>query len=230
MSLFTQCNIFIQLNQKFHENEKEVDVDVDYLIEQKEKEIKELKKEMLKKPKDFEPDIFIAARDGKISSLEYLIEKEGVDMNIQAKKYYDDDIICKGCNALHIACMCGNLEVVQYLLEKGADIESLSSNGSTPLYLASYNGNTEVVKYLISKGANKNFKNKYGSTPYLGACGYPKSDQSQRDIIQKLLEWGKVFQLHEPTKKFYQKYDLIYINLLLHLNEGYKSCKSFSIL
>ena len=37
LSLFTQCDIFIQLHKKFHENDKEVDIDTNYLIEQKEK-------------------------------------------------------------------------------------------------------------------------------------------------------------------------------------------------
>ena len=43
LSLFTQCNIFIQLNKRFHENDKEVDIDTYFIIEQKEKEIEKLK-------------------------------------------------------------------------------------------------------------------------------------------------------------------------------------------
>ena len=39
LSLFTQCDIFIQLHNKFHENKQIVDIDTDYLIEQKEKDL-----------------------------------------------------------------------------------------------------------------------------------------------------------------------------------------------
>ena len=49
LSLFKQCDIFIQLNKKYHENDKEVDIDRGYLIEQKEKEILELKQELTKR-------------------------------------------------------------------------------------------------------------------------------------------------------------------------------------
>ena len=39
LSLFTQCDIFIQLNNKFEEFKQIVDIDTDYLLKQKEKEI-----------------------------------------------------------------------------------------------------------------------------------------------------------------------------------------------
>ena len=44
LSLFKHSHILIQLRKKFQENKQAVDVDTDYLIEQKEKEIEELKK------------------------------------------------------------------------------------------------------------------------------------------------------------------------------------------
>ena len=72
-----------------------MDIDTDYLIEQKEKEIEKLKQELtkrgwfepiIKKPVIFEPDIFIAAKEGKLSSVQYLIEKEGIDVNKKNRK------------------------------------------------------------------------------------------------------------------------------------------------
>ena len=44
-----------------------------------------------KKPKDIEKDIFIAAEEGKLSSVQYLIEKERViGVNKKAEKNYGD--------------------------------------------------------------------------------------------------------------------------------------------
>ena len=73
----------VQLNKTFLKNDKEVDIDTDYLIKQEEEEIKKLKQEIkkskppfepiTKKPEDFEPDIFIAVIEGKLSSIQYLI-------------------------------------------------------------------------------------------------------------------------------------------------------------
>ena len=49
LSLFKHCDIFTQLNKKLHENKQTVEADTDYLIKQKEKEIKEIKQEISRK-------------------------------------------------------------------------------------------------------------------------------------------------------------------------------------
>ena len=53
------------------------------------------------------------------------------------------------------ACMYGNKEIVDMLLEKGAYIESRDSYNNTPIYSAIEKNNIEVVKELIEKGAEK---------------------------------------------------------------------------
>ena len=88
---------------------------------------------------------------------------------------------------LHTACLNGRLPIVQYLIEKGADIEAKNQEKKTPLHYASWNGQTNVVKYLLSKGANKNAKNTSGTTPYDITC-YSIKDRSQKNIIRELLK------------------------------------------
>ena len=46
----------------------------------------------------------------------------------------------------------GHLEVVQYLIEKGANIEVKTHNQKTPLHFACENGHLSVVQYRIEKG------------------------------------------------------------------------------
>ena len=77
--------------------------------------------------------------------------------------------------------------VVQHLIEEGANIEAQDKNQRTPLHFASYYGKTDVVKYLVSKGANINVKGKNWKTPYDVACGSIRANQSQRDVIKKVL-------------------------------------------
>ena len=108
-------------------------------------------KPIVEKPKDFEPDIFIAAKEGKLSSVQYLIGKKEIGVNKHAEKDYGVKQIFKGCTAINIASWNGHLPVVQY---------------QTPLHVASFYDNTYTVKYLISKGANKNAKDEYGGIPY----------------------------------------------------------------
>ena len=43
---------------------------------------------------------------------------------------------------------------VQYLVEKGADMELSNRHGHTPLMIASFREKTDVVKYLLDMGAD----------------------------------------------------------------------------
>ena len=58
-----------------------------------------------------------------------------------------------GATPLQWASSRGYTEVVNLLIEKGADIHVKDNNGLTPLHWASINGRTEVVNLLIEKGA-----------------------------------------------------------------------------
>jgi ankyrin repeat protein len=64
------------------------------------------------------------------------------------------DVLCDP--ALHTAARHGYLEIVQYLIEHGADVNLLSSSNYTPLYCAAESGELEVIKYLVQHGADVN--------------------------------------------------------------------------
>ncbi len=49
-----------------------------------------------------------------------------------------------------------NEEIVQELIERGADINAMNNSGITALMSASFNGHIEVVKELIKRGADVN--------------------------------------------------------------------------
>lgn len=61
--------------------------------------------------------------------------------------------------ALNYASLHGDLKLVKYLVEKGANI-NIEPFVATPLSEAVQGGHLEVVKYLVEKGANVNANNK----------------------------------------------------------------------
>ena len=184
LSLFTQCDICVQLRDRYQEYIATPSLDTDFLIQQKEKEIKNLENELIKKepwrvplikkPEDFEPNIFYAVRDGKLDSVRYLIEKEGIDVDIRNEEEdqnKDTPLFC-GDTPLHVACLYGHHQIVDYLLHMGANIDAQNDEGNTPLHYA-YVIKQVAPEYLISKGANRKIANHDGKIPeesFFTAC------------------------------------------------------------
>ena len=52
------------------------------------------------------------------------------------------------------------MEVIQFLIVNGANIEETSIQGLNPLLVAASYGKFEIVKLLIENGANSEAKNK----------------------------------------------------------------------
>jgi ankyrin repeat protein len=61
---------------------------------------------------------------------------------------------------LHFAAHSGHVNVVQYLLDRGAMINIHQRNGPTPLHVAAQEGHFEVVRQLIQRGATVDFLSK----------------------------------------------------------------------
>ncbi|PCG20424.1 ankyrin repeat domain-containing protein [Brachyspira sp. G79] len=104
-----------------------------------------------------------------ITIAELLIEK-GAD--IEAK---DND----GINALVYASTYNNEEMVKFLLEKGADANTVceienehTDISSTPLMNAAYRGNTNIINMLLENGADINYTTDYGMTALMMAASF----------------------------------------------------------
>jgi ankyrin repeat protein len=66
---------------------------------------------------------------------------------------------------LMYACWVGNAEAVNYLIDKGADINAQDDGGATALHLAIWKGFTPIALHLIERGASGNVLSKDGMTP-----------------------------------------------------------------
>lgn len=54
-----------------------------------------------------------------------------------------------GAPPLWCAAAAGHLDVVSYLLERGANVNATTKTNSTPLRAACFDGHFEIVKYLV---------------------------------------------------------------------------------
>jgi ankyrin repeat protein len=70
-----------------------------------------------------------------------------------------------GSSYLHLSVREGNIEIVEFLISQGADVNIKDSLGVTPLQVAARAGRLEIVEYLLSKGAKVSVKDHTGNTP-----------------------------------------------------------------
>jgi hypothetical protein len=87
--------------------------------------------------------------------------------------------------SLHQAIVEGDIDQVQSLLSKGADVNLKNRMSWTPLHTAARNHQKAIVELLISKGADVNAKNKANQTPLHFAV-----DRGQKDVIELLIAKG----------------------------------------
>ena len=66
-----------------------------------------------------------------------------------------------GRSALMKACETGRMEILQYLLTKGAIVTIEDLRRRTTLHVASENGHLEIVCLLLEKGVNINAQDCY---------------------------------------------------------------------
>jgi ankyrin len=61
-----------------------------------------------------------------------------------------------GYTPLHVACHFGQINMVRFLLQHGADVKATTSIGYTPLHQASQQGHTTIVNLLLENSAPPN--------------------------------------------------------------------------
>ena len=80
-----------------------------------------------------------------------------------ADVYFQDEQ--SGMSPLHVAILQNNRDIVELLLEKGADVNLQNNSGDTPLHFAIAGENVELCNLLLNAGADVNLQNENGKTP-----------------------------------------------------------------
>ncbi|KPP66080.1 death-associated protein kinase 1-like, partial [Scleropages formosus] len=101
--------------------------------------------------------IIHAINDDNVPGLQHLLGSlTSYDVN-QPNKH--------GTPPLLIAAGCGNTQILQVLIKKGAEIDAHDKSGETALHVAARYGNVDVVQYLCSIRANPDMADRDEETP-----------------------------------------------------------------
>jgi len=104
-----------------------------------------------------------------------------------------------GKSALYKACYSDNDQIINILIDAGANIENHEYFDNTPLMEAANSGKYIAAQALINHKANVNFTNKYGETPLTMAV--KKNDFA---MIKLLVENGAKTNLNYKNKTLIQ--------------------------
>ncbi len=144
-----------------------------------------------------------ALANGRREAAEYLAER-GARLNLEAaagigrldvvKRFFNDDGTRKAKTsrkqvqfAFLSACAWGRNNVVEFLLDKGGDLNDGGSDGQTPLHCAVITGQLETVKLLLKFNPPLEAKNIYGGT-VLGQTAWSAAHGGDPKVFSEIIE------------------------------------------
>ena len=117
-----------------------------------------------------------------------ILETECVDIHkkdSEIDELKNDYDYIRAASPIVIACDIGNYNIVEMLLENGANINDTNECEITPIMKASIYNHTNIIELLLSKGVDIHAQNMNGATAILYA-----SLHSQKEAIQLLMANG----------------------------------------
>ncbi|MFC2162030.1 ankyrin repeat domain-containing protein, partial [Acidobacteriota bacterium] len=130
-------------------------------------------------------EIFDAVQKGDLTKVKYLVQN---NPNLVKANDKNDD------TPLHIAADAGHLEIVRFLIQKGADLNSFNSSRRNPVLMAGYNGHQDVVKFLLESGAIFNYVDDRGYSPLRWAAV-----RGNKDVVELFVSSGAKISIHEAA-------------------------------
>ena len=120
----------------------------------------------------------LAAHHGHKETVRYLVGLPEVEVNHEGLNKH---------TALHSALLKAHSDVVQVLIDAGADIEAKDQIGYSPVHLACRSGTLAIVKMLVDAGAGVHLRDNEG-----GTCLMLAGDSGYTDIVHYLENLSQV--------------------------------------
>ena len=140
--------------------------------------------------------LVIAAVDGRLE-LARLLLNNGANINWQSGRQLSESVYdsSAGWSALAQAAGAGHRDVVELLLDRGADINIRWDFGRTALHEAAIYGRASVVELLLSRGVEADARDLNGETALHGAAWGANSGHSLSSRPTWEGQWGRVLDL-----------------------------------
>uniref|UniRef100_A0A3Q3LH07 Poly [ADP-ribose] polymerase n=1 Tax=Mastacembelus armatus TaxID=205130 RepID=A0A3Q3LH07_9TELE len=143
-------------------------------------------------------ELFEACRNGDVSRVKKLVDA----VNVNAR-----DMTGRKSTPLHFAAGFGRKDVVDHLLQTGANVHARDDGGLIPLHNACSFGHSEVVSLLLCQGADPNARDNWNYTPLHEAAIKGKIDvcivllQHGADPNIRNTDGKSALDLAEPSAK-----------------------------
>lgn len=108
-------------------------------------------------------------KNGDLISLNDYIEKYSVGINGYCPKFDLETMDHHGYTLLNLASEYGQKEIVEFLIEKGSNVNTKNRAQKTPLHIACGGQYVDIVRLLIKNKANVNTRCNYGTSPLIAA-------------------------------------------------------------
>ncbi len=97
-------------------------------------------------------------------------------------------VLENGQSILHTAILHGDVELVKFLLRKGAAIDQADNDGNTALHYAAKSESAAMVRFFLGKGFDANQANYKGESPQALVSPYSRKADKLITLLKKSLE------------------------------------------
>lgn len=166
--------------------------------------------------KTFSP-IFAAIKNNDIAWAKRLIQDNWINLEVKNKSHSHNGTV------LASAVYYNRLDIVKCLIQAGADVEAINSEGMTPLQIAAFHGHVDIVSYFCEYFQSEDFshldlKEGNNNTPFTSAL-----NNGHMNVVSALIKAGEF----DPFKKYDVNNQSVFENRFFHVLQHEKCFSDF---